>query len=130
MSIPSLKPATVGNNANRMTRDSDDRLQSLLDALNDPDCRAILRAVEERSMTANELSNTCELPLSTTYRKIDLLTSAALLEERTRIRSDGKHPHEYSCNFDEVLVNISDEGTFEVDVVRSNSSSSRSVVNS
>ena len=65
-------------------------LQTLLDALDDADARAIIKAIEE-SATANEVSERCDIPLSTTYRKLDVLTEAGLLVEGTEIRSDGHH---------------------------------------
>lgn len=36
-----------------------------------------------RALSAKEISEACELPLSTTYRKLKQLTDAALLDERT-----------------------------------------------
>jgi DNA-binding transcriptional ArsR family regulator len=65
-------------------------LQTLLDALDDADASAIIRAIEE-SATANEVSERCDIRLSTTYRKLDVLTEAGLLVEGTEIRSDGHH---------------------------------------
>ncbi|MEF8856503.1 MAG: ArsR family transcriptional regulator, partial [Haloplanus sp.] len=46
----------------------------------------------------------CDLPLSTTYRKLDELTEAGLLAERTRLCPDGKHASEYVRVVEEVLV--------------------------
>jgi len=52
-------------------------LQDVLDALDDPDCRTIVSVLEE-SMTASEIAEESDIPLSTTYRKIERLTEAAL----------------------------------------------------
>ena len=49
------------------------QLQVVLDALDDPECRTIIEQMEA-PMTAKELSENCDVPLSTTYRKLDLLT--------------------------------------------------------
>ncbi|GAB6860130.1 helix-turn-helix domain-containing protein [Haloplanus litoreus] len=92
-------------------------VQALLDALHDPDCRAVLEATSEESLSASELSETCELPLSTTYRKLDALTTVGLLEERTRLCPDGKHASEYVRCVESVNVDV-DEGGFELTVSR------------
>jgi len=90
-------------------------LQAVLDALNDEDCRAIIRAIEE-PMTASEVSERCDIPTSTTYRKLDLLTEASLLAEGTEVRADGHHATLYDVDFEEVAVALENEGTRELDV--------------
>lgn len=92
-------------------------LQRVLDALDDPDCRKIVRALEE-PMTADEVSDAADVPLSTTYRKLDLLTEASLLEEETEIRPDGQHASKYTVAFEEVVIGLADTGGFEVDIAR------------
>lgn len=91
-------------------------IQELLDVLDDADCRAILDATSDTALSANEVSETCELPLSTAYRKLDLLTNTELLDERTRIRRSGKHASEYSCSVSDVVVSISTHGEIELEV--------------
>ncbi|MFB6097411.1 MAG: helix-turn-helix domain-containing protein [Haloferacaceae archaeon] len=68
-----------------------------LAALNDDRCRAILAATEDAALTAQEIADACDLPMSTAYRKLEPLTQASLLRERLRLRSDGNHVSEYSC---------------------------------
>jgi DNA-binding transcriptional ArsR family regulator len=92
-------------------------LQPLLDALDDADAREIVRTIEE-SATANEVSERCDIPLSTTYRKLDLLTEAGLLEEGTEIRSDGHHTTTYSVAFEEVRIGLTDAQEFAVEIAR------------
>jgi DNA-binding transcriptional ArsR family regulator len=92
-------------------------LQTVLDALDDPDCRAIVQVLEE-PMTADEISERSDVPLSTTYRKLDMLTDAALLEEGTEIRPDGQHASRYTVAFEEVVIGLADDRDFEVDVAR------------
>jgi DNA-binding transcriptional ArsR family regulator len=88
-------------------------VQQLLDALDDADCRAILNATRERALTAKEVSEAHDLPLSTTYRKLDLLTEAGLLKERTRIRQSGKHASEYARLVDDVVISLGPRGETE-----------------
>jgi DNA-binding transcriptional ArsR family regulator len=95
---------------------AEDAVQQLLNALDDADCRAILDATRERALTAKEVSEAHDLPLSTTYRKLDLLTEAGLLEERTRIRQSGKHASEYARLVDDVVISLGPRGETEVRV--------------
>jgi DNA-binding transcriptional ArsR family regulator len=84
-------------------------------ALEDPDCRKLLAATDDEALTAQELTNRCDVPRSTTYRKVELLTDAGLLEERVRLRADGKHASEYQRTFDGLVVSM-DAGELEVDL--------------
>lgn len=92
-------------------------LLAVLDALDDADARAIIRALEE-PMTASELSEECDIPLSTTYRKLDLLTEAELLVEGTEIRADGHHTTTYEVTFEEVRIELTEDQRLDVEVVR------------
>jgi DNA-binding IclR family transcriptional regulator len=69
-------------------------------------------------MTANEVSDVTDIPLSTTYRKLDLLTEASILEERTEIRSDGHHTTKYVLAFESVEIGLTDDREFEVSISR------------
>lgn len=92
-------------------------LDALLDALSDPDCRTLIGAIDE-PMTANELSESCEIPQSTTYRKLDQLSDATLLEELTEIRSDGRHTTRYAIAFEDVEVSLTDDREFALEITR------------
>ncbi|MDY6780151.1 MAG: helix-turn-helix domain-containing protein [Halobacteria archaeon] len=95
-------------------KDDEPDLQEVLDALNDPDCREILHQADE-PMTADELSESCDIPQSTLYRKLDLLTDASMLEETVELRSDGRHTSRYRRDVDEIRVSIDDEA-IEVEI--------------
>lgn len=92
-----------------------DELQSVLDALDDADARTIIRGLE-KPMTASEISERCDIPLSTTYRKLDLLTQASLLAEGTAIRADGHHATTYEVSFEAVRVLLTEGREFEVEI--------------
>lgn len=93
------------------TVDADEDVSALLATLHDPDCRAIIEATREEALSASELADGCDLPLSTTYRKLDLLTETGLLAEETRIRRSGNHTSEYRLQVEDVLVTVdADEG--------------------
>jgi DNA-binding transcriptional ArsR family regulator len=94
----------------------EDAIQDLLDAFNDAGCRAILDATSDEALSTSEISEACDLPLSTAYRKLDQLTGAGLLEERTRIRRSGKHASEYACVVGEVVISMGSGGAIELRV--------------
>lgn len=92
-------------------------LQAVLDALDDSDCRQIVRKLEQ-PMTASEISEEAEIPLSTTYRKLDLLSEATLLEERTEIRQGGHHTTRYWLAFEAVRIVLDEDRELEVTISR------------
>ncbi|MFB6102438.1 MAG: helix-turn-helix domain-containing protein [Haloplanus sp.] len=92
-------------------------LQSVLDALDDADCRTIIQHLDE-PMTATEVSEECDIPMSTTYRKLDLLTDASLLTEGTEIRPDGHHATRYQLDFETVEFGLTDDRELDVAIDR------------
>jgi DNA-binding transcriptional ArsR family regulator len=92
-------------------------LQDVLDALDDPDCRTIVSVLDE-PMTASEIADESDIPLSTTYRKIDRLTEAALLTEGTEIRPDGQHASTYAVNFEEVVIALTESREFDAEITK------------
>ncbi|QLH82092.1 winged helix-turn-helix domain-containing protein [Halosimplex pelagicum] len=91
-------------------------LQAVLNALDDTDCRAILREIDE-PMTATELIDTCDIPESTMYRKLERLSNASLVRERDTINSGGGRTTTYERDFDDVLISMED-GSLSVTVER------------
>ncbi|WP_226040575.1 helix-turn-helix domain-containing protein [Natrinema sp. DC36] len=92
--------------------------QTVIAALDDDDCRAILEATTEEPLTATELSEQCDIPMSTAYRKVEMLTEAELVDERVRINTSGKHATEYCKSFDNVLVSVVGGGV-EIEMTKS-----------
>ncbi|MCD2201529.1 helix-turn-helix domain-containing protein [Halobacterium sp. KA-4] len=91
-------------------------LRDILDALDDADCRAILRETAE-PMTANELMDVCDIPKSTVYRKLDRLSDASLVREQDTINPGGGRTTTYERDFDDVMISMDDDG-FSVTVER------------
>ena len=101
-----------------MLRGEDDpNPEDVLDALEDPDCRKIIRVLNE-PMTAEQISAATEIPKSTTYRKLELLTDASLLAEGVEIRSDGQHASRYAVSFTEIHIGLTDDRELEVEISR------------
>lgn len=92
-------------------------LQDVLDALDDPDCHAVLAQLDHPK-TASELSETCDIPESTMYRKLALLSDASLVEEQIEIRPDGRHTTRYVLNFDEVRISLDDDCSIDLAIKR------------
>lgn len=90
-------------------------LTTVLDALDDDDCRRIVSVLEE-PMTASEIAEASGVPLSTTYRKLELLTEASLLHEGVEVRPDGQHASQYAISFEDVVITLDDDRTFEVEI--------------
>ena len=100
-----------------ITSESSPSPEVICSALDDPDCREIIRNLEE-PMTASELNARCEIPQSTLYRKLEVLTESTLLEESTEIRRDGHHASKYSIAFDEITLALDDERNLTVQIDR------------
>jgi DNA-binding transcriptional ArsR family regulator len=96
---------------------SEPAVRTILTVLDDADCHAILRATSEAVLSARELAGTCDIPLSTVYRKLGMLTDTGLLEERTRIRESGKHASEYTRFVGDICISFSPCGTISLQVI-------------
>lgn len=92
-------------------------LQDVLDAFDDPACRTIISQLDE-PMTAKELADTCDIPLSTMYRKLDLLNEASLVDERTQIRQDGQHTSRYALAVEEIRITLDESNQIDVQIKR------------
>lgn len=97
-----------------MTGDADP--QSVFEALADPDCRDVLATLDD-PLTAREVVDACDLPQTSAYRKLDRLSEAGLVDERTELRVDGNHATTYVRDCSGVVVAI-DEDDYEVDFLR------------
>ncbi|WP_018258300.1 winged helix-turn-helix domain-containing protein [Halomicrobium katesii] len=90
--------------------------QALFDALADPDCRAIVAALDEPT-TAKGVADQCDLSRTSAYRKLETLSDAALVAERTKVRDDGHHTTQFVRDFRGVFVAFDGDESFDVDVV-------------
>jgi DNA-binding transcriptional ArsR family regulator len=99
------------------TRDDEYLSDDVFSTLGDEPTRTIIETLSE-PMTANELSEACEIPLSTMYRKLDQLTEASLVTETTEIRQGGQHTTRYKLDFTEIEVLLSAEHTLTTTIDR------------
>ncbi len=99
------------------TRDDDYLSDDVLSTLGDEPTRRIIETLSE-PMTANELSEACDIPLSTMYRKLDTLSDASLITESTQIQQGGQHTTRYELDFTEISILLSDDHTLATAIDR------------
>lgn len=86
--------------------------------LSDGHVRTILAATSAEPRSAETLAERCGVSVSTIYRRVDRLTDAGLVAERTRPRPDGHHETVYVATLARVEVTVADgsvEWTLERD---------------
>ena len=100
------RPATLGE----ATTLTDERAATVLAALADADCRAILAAVRERHRSVAEIAAATGVPTSTAYRKLARLSAAGLVHEGSRLPRDGRPPTTYTAALQDVRVAVTADG--------------------
>jgi predicted transcriptional regulator len=99
------------------SNEDDPSLPAVLAVLDDADCRTILRTVTQ-PMTAKEITETCDIPQSTVYRKVDHLSTATLVRELHSVHPEQGRITRYQRDFDELNVSITDDERFDVAISR------------
>lgn len=94
----------------------DEDIENILGTLEDSDCRSIIEQTCDEALSASELSERCDLPLSTAYRKLDKLTEVGVLDERIRISQSGQHTSEYILQMDTIQVTVDPESGLELEI--------------
>ncbi|GAB3700049.1 ArsR/SmtB family transcription factor [Halorubrum trueperi] len=92
---------------------TDHRADELLDLLGEERVRQILAATSRDPLSAKELSEECDVALSTIYRRVEDMVANDLLVEQTQIETDGSHHSVYEANVDHIDVDIED-GTIDI----------------
>jgi len=81
-------------------------LATVVDLLDDEHVRSILAATSAEPLSATELSERCDVSPSSIYRRVERLTEADLLDDRTRPRSDGHHETVYVAALDRFELRV------------------------
>ena len=89
--------------------------RGVLAALDDEGCREIITVLDE-PMTAPEIADAADLPLSSTYRKLDRLTEAQLVTETVGVRQGRHRSSRYVVDFDRLSIGLNDDGEFRVEI--------------
>lgn len=85
-------------------------ISALIGAINDSSARTIIEALDDKPLSAQELSKKCDLPASTTYRRVNELSKLGILAEKTIIRSHGKHTAKYRRRVDDLVITNTSDG--------------------
>lgn len=94
---------------------NDDRADELSERFGQERVRQILATTSRDPKSARELSEECDVALSTIYRRVEEMVASDLLVERAQIESDGSHHSVYQANIDHLDID-SDDGTIEVNI--------------
>lgn len=90
---------------------------TVVGVLDDEQCRDLLSALGEPK-SVGDLSESADVPLSTTYRKVARLKRASLVEERTEIRPSGHHRTTYVRDFERIVLEMDETERLDVAIAR------------
>jgi len=100
--------------------DADGTARDVADVVSDPDqvfealaregCRDVLRAIGDETLTAAEIGERVDAPMSSIYRHLDTMRGAGLLAEAIRVDPHSRNQHEYTRDVSEVLVDLREDG--------------------
>lgn len=99
-----------------MTTDERD-VAAITTLLADECARTILAETATEPMSADALSERCDVSPQTVYRRLDDLKEHDLVTEQTQLDADGHHRKVYSATLDQVVVDLSTDG-FELQLTR------------
>lgn len=102
---------------NPLSEAMDPAFRDVVGALDDTDCRTILRRLDEPHSAAEVTAET-DIPRSTVYEKLESLRDAGLVREFTEIRRDGSHTANYERSFAELCVWLDDDSEFRARIER------------
>lgn len=96
----------------------DTQIEEVLAALKNDRCRKIMCEADQEALSADELSDRCEIPLSTVYRVVQRLVEVGVLEKRVRLSSYPQYTHEYALVAETVTIDIGGESVLSLSVSR------------
>lgn len=97
--------------------DADPDLETVVGLLDDETTRAVLAATAREPRSAADLADLADVSRQTVYRRLDRLTAAGLVTDRTSPRPDGHHETVYEATLSELSVELDEDG-FSFDLVR------------
>lgn len=104
--------ASIGERTQIRTISDTEEVQTILSALEDEFCRNLLEVMTEEYHTAQQYSEDCDMPISTTYRKLNTLEEVGLVDTSIKLRKSGHHTKEFALGFGSIMIELSDpDGT-------------------
>lgn len=101
---------------NHLKIEEPERKESFLEVLSDKYCRSILEAIMNTPKSAIEISRDKSIPLSTVYRRIQLLHDSKMIQTSGVITEEGKRLFLYKSKIKEVNTSFRD-GKIDVNIV-------------
>ena len=101
---------------NQLKIEEHDRKESFLEVFSDKYCRLILEAIMDSPKSVIEISGEKKIPLSTVYRRIQLLHDSKMIRTSGVITDEGKRLFLYKSKIKEVNTSFRN-GKIDVDVV-------------
>jgi len=104
----SSEPAADGRPPMGVEEPAPDQLAALFGALGDATCRVVLGTLREGDapMTVQELSTAADVPLTSTYRKLDQLVDAGLVERWHDLDEDGHRRSRFRPAVNQIEVKL------------------------
>jgi len=96
-----------------------DQKNNLLGILSDKYCRAIIESITHKPKSVMEITRETHIPMSTTYRKIQLLHDHKLLKISGIITDDGKKLFLYKSKV-RGIQSVFRDGNIEVELILNN----------
>ncbi|MCV0392705.1 MAG: ArsR family transcriptional regulator [Nitrosopumilus sp.] len=96
-----------------------ERKNCMLEVVSDKYCRAILEIIKSQPKSAIEITNETKIPISTVYRRIQMLHDNKLLVTSGMISEDGKRLFMYKSKIQGMKCNFN-EGNVEVELILNN----------
>jgi predicted transcriptional regulator len=88
----------------------------LLGIVSDKYCRCILHAIMDKPKSAMEIAHECKIPISTVYRRIQVLHDAKMLYTSGSISGEGKKFFLYKSKIKEISTHFNN-GEVKVELV-------------
>ncbi|MFQ5496593.1 MAG: ArsR family transcriptional regulator [Nitrosopumilus sp.] len=101
---------------NQLKIEEPERKDSFLEVLSDKYCRLILESIMDTPKSAIEISREKTIPLSTVYRRIQLLHDSKMIRTSGVITDEGKRLFLYKSKIKAVNTSFHD-GKIDVDIV-------------
>lgn len=96
-----------------------ERNDSLLEILSDKYCRTIIEATQDAPKSAMEITSDAKIPISTVYRRIQMLHDNKLLSTSGSITDEGKKLFLYKSKIKGIQCSYN-EGKVEVKLILNN----------
>ncbi len=104
--------ATIPRNHARFDQDGVENAAdsaAVFEVLANAGCRAILRAIGEDTLSASEIGERVDAPMSSIYRQLDALTGSGFLLESVRINTRGRNENEYTRCVADLSISIAED---------------------